>query len=144
MAIEQPTPEVARTDRIELEAPTEAELCTRGAVKLTHIDLAQLKTAHGALQVELRTEKQRTEASNIRAISAEAECRVLRDTLRLTGRREIIVRLIELVIIGLVNYAIEAAKSGNRVDLAVFILASLVLVAVIALIQWWPRPPERK
>ena len=144
MAIQQTTPEVARTDRIELEAPTETELCARGAVKLTHMELARLRTANGTVEAELRTERQRTEALNSRAISAEAQCGVLRDTLRLAGRREIIMRLIEVAIVVLLAYAIDFAKSKSWNNFVVFIVLSLILGLAIALIQWWTHPSERK
>jgi len=143
LAIEQQTPEIPRTQQIELDAPTEVELCSRGAVKLTHMDLADLKVSYRALVAEIQTERNRNDGLTARANTAETELRVLRATVNSTGRREIIVRLIELVIIALVSYAIEAAKSAAWTNFAVFCATSLVLVSVIVLIQWWPHKPER-
>lgn len=139
MAVEQTIP--GASPLIELSPLTDAELRSSGAVKLTHQELSELKTAYAATSAKLEVEKQRNEALNLRAISSETECRVLRDRLRLTGRREIIVRLIELVIIALVSFAIESAKSGDSAHVISFILVVIVLVVVIGLIQWWPHPP---
>jgi hypothetical protein len=144
LAIEQQTPEVPRTDRIELDAPTEAELCTRGAVKLTHMQLADLRAVHRAILTELQTERQRNEALTSRANSIETELRVLQASIKSTGRREIIVRLIELVIIALVNFAIEYAKSESWANFTIVTVACLVLAAVVVLNQWWPRTSEKK
>jgi len=108
------------------------------------MELARLRTANGTVEAELRTERQRTEALNSRAISAEAQCGVLRDTLRLAGRREIIMRLIEVAIVVLLAYAIDFAKSKSWNNFVVFIVLSLILGLAIALIQWWTHPSERK
>ena len=142
MAIEQPTPDVASPNRIELEAPTEVELCSRGAVKLTHIELTELKMAHSAVQVELRAEKQRSDALTSRMNLIQTDYQVLRASLPSAKYRDIIIRIIELVIVTLLSYAIDFEKSGNTKNFLVFIVLCLVLVLLIALIQWTPRPPE--
>lgn len=144
MAIEQPTPEVAGAIRIELEAPTEAELCTRGAVKLTHMQLAELKTAHDAMRSELQAERQRNDALVSRLNTVQTDYQVLKASLQSTKYREIIVRIIELVILALLTYAIDFEKSGDTKDFGVFIVICVVLVLLIALIQWTPRPRETK
>ena len=143
MAIEQQTPEIPRIPPIELDPPTEVELCSRGAMKLTHMALADLKVSFNKLAMEIQTERNRNDGLITRANAAETDLRVLRATVNSTGRQEITVRLIELVIIAIVSYAIDAAKSGAWKNFVVFCTASLVLVAVIVLIQWWPRSPEK-
>lgn len=142
MAVEQTIP--GASPLIELSPLTDAELRSSGAVKLTHQELSELKATYAATLAKLETERQRNEGLNLRSISSETECSVLRDRLRLTGRREIIVRLIELVIIALVSFAIESAKSRDIAHLTAFIIVALVLVVVIGLIQWWPHPPEKR
>src|ERR1700676_4294886 len=54
LAIEQQTPDIPFQQQIELGPPTETELCTRGAVKLTHIQLSESKTQTRTLTAELR------------------------------------------------------------------------------------------
>jgi hypothetical protein len=144
LAIEQPTPDVSFPNRIELEAPTEVELCSRGAVKLTHIQFTELKMACAAIQGELRAERQRNDAVTTRMNSIQTDYQVLRASLQSTKYREIIVRIIELCILALLAYALDFEKSGDTKDFAVFLVICIVLVLVIALIQWTPRPRESK
>jgi hypothetical protein len=108
------------------------------------MQLAEVRAAHRAILTELQTERQRNEALTSRANSLETELRVLQASIQLTGRREKIVRLIEVVIIVLVEYAIESAKSASWTNFVVSTAACLVLVAVIVLHQWWPRTSEKK
>jgi hypothetical protein len=63
--------------------------------------------------------------------------------LYLRDRRDLIIRLVELIIIGLVEFAIEAAKSADWIRFAVLCVLSLVALGVITLIQWLPRPPQK-
>jgi hypothetical protein len=143
VAIEQQTPEASGPDRIDLNAPTEVELCSRGAVKLTHMQLSDLKITHLGTLDELQAERQRNDALTSRANSSETELRILRATLRSTGNREIIVRMIELVILALLTYAIDFEKSGDTKNFMVFILICVVLVGLIVLIQRAARPSEK-
>ena len=144
MAIEQPTPDVPRTNQIELEAPTEAELCTRGAVKLTHMELTELKMAHSAVQAELRAEKQRNDTLTARVNSIQTDYQVLQASFTPTRFREIILRIIELVVLVLLTYAVDFEKSGDTKNFAIFILICVLLVILIFLIQWKTRPQESK
>jgi hypothetical protein len=144
LAIEQPTPDVPLANQIELDAPTEAELCTRGAVKLRHIELTELKMAHKAVQVELRAERQRTESLTSRLNSTQTEFQVLKASLTPMRFREIILRIIELVILVLLSYAIDFEKAGNTKTFVVFLLICVVLVILIFLIQGTTRPQETK
>jgi uncharacterized membrane protein len=144
LAIEQQTPGVPGIDRIDLNAPTEVELCSRGAVKLTHFQLADLKVTQRATLTELQAEKQLNGALTIRANASETELRVLKENIRLTGYREIIIRIVELIIVALLAYAIDFEKSGDTKDFVVFVVICLVLVILIALIQWAPRPRGNK
>lgn len=143
MAIEQQTPEVPRSG-IELDAPTEVELCSRGAVKLTHMQLAELKITHRAVQSELYAERQRNESLTDRVNSTETELRILQERVRSRGYREIMVRIIELVILALLSYAIDFEKSGDNKNFSVFIVICVVLVILIILIQWAPRLKEKQ
>lgn len=138
MAIEQPTLDVPRSDRIELEAPTEAELCTRGAVKLTHIELAELRMVNRGLRTELTAERNRNDTLKSLTNSLQTELQVLKASLNPMKYQEIIIRLIELVILALLGYAIDFAKSGDRTNFTVFIVICLVLVVLIFLIQSKP------
>jgi hypothetical protein len=144
LAIEQQTSEIPRTDRISLDPPTEVELCTRGAVKLTHLHLDELKESYRSVLVELQSERKRNNTLTSSLYTAEADVRVFHASVKSTERREIIVRLVELVIIGLINYAIEDAKSASWTNFTVSVAMCLILVAVIALVQWWPRRSEKK
>lgn len=143
MAIEQQTPEVPGSDRIDLNAPTEVELCSRGAVKLTHMQLSEIKVTYRAAMTELQDAKQRNEVVTSRANAAETELRVLKENIRMTGYREIIIRMVELVIVVLLTYAIDFLKSGDVKNFWVFIVISVVLVILIFMIQWAPRPREK-
>jgi hypothetical protein len=144
LAFEQQTPEVFGTDRIDLNAPTEVELCSRGAVKLIHMQLAELKAVHRSDLVQLQAERQRNEALVAARNSSETELRILRTRLESTKYREIMTRIIELVILALLSYAIDFEKAGDTKNFAVFIVICLVLVILIVLIQWAPRPAEKK
>jgi hypothetical protein len=126
--------------RIEVGAITENELRGPGAVKLLYCELTELKVAHGASLVELQTERQRSETLTFRAHSSEKECSVLRERLGSIGHRDLVVRLIELVILGLLAFAIDFARAGSWTNLAVAVFMSLVLVAAICLIQRRHRP----
>lgn len=137
MPVEQPIPE---GPRVELSAATERELCNPGAVKLLYGNLAELKAKNSALSAELQIERQRNETLTFRAHSSETERDILRERLGFTGYRDIIVRLIELVIVSLLAFAIDFAKSGNWPNLIVFGFLSLILVIVIFLIQRGHRP----
>jgi uncharacterized protein YacL len=143
LAIEQQTPEVPGSDRIDLNAPTEVELCSRGAVKLTHMQLSEIKVTYRAAMTELQDAKQRNEVVTSRANAAETELRVLKENIRMTGYREIIIRMVELVIVVLLTYAIDFLKSGDVKNFWVFIVISVVLVILIFMIQWAPRPREK-
>lgn len=130
--------------RPELSPLTETELRSSAAVKLTHIQLCELQETHRGILTELQTEKQRNEALTFRAHSSETECSVLRERLGATGYRDIIVRLIELVILGLLAFAIDFARTGERNSLVATLLLSGILVVVIFLIQRGHRPKERQ
>jgi hypothetical protein len=134
---EQSTPEVPR---VELGAATEKELCSPGAVKLIHIELTDLRVAHRTALAELQAERKRNEGLTYAAHTSETECAVLRERLGLTGHRDLIVRLIELAILGLLTFAIDFASSGNRTGFAVSVLLSLILGVAIFLIQRGHRP----
>ena len=144
MAIEQQTPDIPFPQQIELGPPTETELCTRGAVKLTHIQLSELKTQTRTLSAELGEERARRENLSTRTNTAETELRVLEEFLYLREKRDLIIRLGELVLIVLIEFIIEAAKSGEWKRLAVLCVASLVQLALIALIQWGPRKSTKQ
>jgi uncharacterized protein YacL len=92
---------------------------------------------------ELQDAKQRNEVVTSRANSAETELRVLKENIRMTGYREIIIRMVELVIVVLLTYAIDFLKSGDVKNFWVFIVISVVLVILIFMIQWAPRPREK-
>jgi hypothetical protein len=116
LAIEQPRPDVSSPNVIELDAPTEAELCTRGAVKLTHMQLTELRTAHILVQNELRAERQRNDLLTARMNLLQTDHQVLLASIQSTKYREIIVRIIELVILALLTYALDFEKSGRTND----------------------------
>jgi hypothetical protein len=125
--------------RIELSAITEAELRGPGAVKLTYLQLTELQASHRTTLAELQTERQRNEALTFRAHSSEAQCGVLRERLGSTGYRDLVVRLIELVILGLLAFAIDFAKSGSWTSLAVSVLLTVILAIAVILIQRGPH-----
>ena len=137
MPAEQPNPE---GPRIELTAVTETELRGPGAVKLLYGELTELKARHITALAELQTERQRNEALTYRAHSSETDCCVLRERLGSTGYRDLIVRLIELVILGLLAFAIDFAKSKSWNGFAASLLLSVILVIVIFLIQRGHQP----
>jgi hypothetical protein len=134
---EQPTSE---GPRVELGTATEKELCSPGAVKLIHIELTELKVAHRTALAELQAERQRSEGLTFRAHSSELECSVLRERLGATGHRDLVVRLIELGILGLLAFAIDFARSGSWTSLTVSILLSMILAIAIIMIQRGHRP----
>jgi hypothetical protein len=144
LAIIQSTTEVFHADLIELDAPTEAELCTRGAVKLTYKRVAELKTALHEVQTELRGERERNASLTAQLNAIQTDYRVLEASLQSTRYREVIMRVIEIVIVALLTYAVDFLKLGEMKNFAVFIFISLVLVLIIALIQWTPRPKASK
>jgi hypothetical protein len=125
---------------MELGAATEKELCGPGAVKVIHIELAELKVAHHAALVELQVERKRSEGLTFRAHSSEIDCGILRERLGSGGHRDLVVRLIELVVLGLLAFAIDFARSGNWKSLTVSILMSVILAIAIILIQRGHRP----
>jgi len=140
---EQSVPEGA--PRVELGPLTEAELRTPGAVKLTHIRLTELQGTCRTVAAELQAEKQRNETMTFRAHTSETKCCVLEERLGATGYRDVTVRFIELVIVGLLAFAIDAARNVKWGSLACFLLMSAVLGIAIFLIQRGYRPkPEEK
>jgi hypothetical protein len=141
LAAEQQTPE---GPRVELGVATEKELCSPGAVKLIHIELTELKAAHRTALSELQTERNRSEGLTFRAHSSEVQCGILRERLGSTGHRDLVVRLIELGILGLLAFAIDFARSGSWTSLGVSILLSLILGVAIFLIQRGQRAEEGK
>jgi len=141
LPLEQPIPE---GPRVELGAVTEAELCVPGAVKLLYSELTELKVKHSTLLAALEREKTRNETLTFRAHSSETERSVLRERLGSTGHRELIMRLIELVILGLLAFAIDFAKSGSWTKSAVAVVLSVILAIVILLIQSGHQPRESK
>ena len=126
MAAEQ---SISEGPRIELTPVTEAELCRPGSVKLLYGELTELRAAHRSTLTELLTERQRNENLTFRAQSSETECSVLRERLGSTGHRDIIARLIELVILGLLAFAIDFARSGSWTSLAASLLMSVILLS---------------
>jgi thiamine transporter ThiT len=72
------------------------------------------------------------------------ECGVLRERLGSTGHRDLVVRLIELGILGLLAFAIDFAKSGSWTGLGVSVLLSAILVIAIFMIQRGHRPAGSK
>jgi len=134
---EQPTSE---GPRVELGAATEKELCSPGAVKLIHMELTELKVAHRTALAELQAERQRSEGLTFRAHSSELECSVVSERLGATGHRDLVVRLIELGILGLLAFAIDFARSGSWTSLTVSVLLSVILAIAITLIQRGHRP----
>ena len=127
----------------ELSPLTEAELRSSAAVKLTHIQLAEVQANCRGILAEMQSERQRNETLTFRAHSSETECSVLRERLGYTRYRDLIVRLIELVIVGLLAFAIDFAKTGAWKSLAGYLLFSAILIAVIFLIQRGYRSKER-
>jgi hypothetical protein len=111
--VPQQTPEVTYTDRIDLDAPSERELCSTGAVKLTHIHMGELKISNKQLLTDLEAERQRNNALAARASSCETELRVFKAFNSSTGYKEIIIRTLELVIVVLLTYAIDFERAGN-------------------------------
>jgi len=144
LAIEQPTPDVPRTNQIELEPPTEAELCTRGAVKLIHIQIAELKLANRFVQAELRSEKQRNDALTASLNSTKTDYQVLQASVGPIKNRDLIVRIIEFVIVVLLAYMVDFLKSGNIKSFIVFMIICLLLGFLVFLIHRTSRPTERK
>jgi len=132
LAAEQQTPE---GPRVELGAATEKELCSPGAVKLIHKQFNELQIANRATLAELQMEKGRNETLTFRAQMSETECAVLRVRLGLTGNRDLIVRLIEVGIVGLLAMALELASSGSWRSFAVSVIVVVVLGIAIGLIQ---------
>lgn len=137
--VQQQTPEVTRSARIDLDSPTERELCSSGAVKLTHLQLSELKTNHEQLLDHLESERQKNNALTARANSCETELRVFKAVNATTGYREIIIRTLELVIVVLLTYAIDFERSGDTKSFGVFIVLCIVLVVIIVLLQRGPR-----
>ena len=129
---EQSSPE---GPRVELGIATEKELCSPGAVKLIHLELTELKVAHRTTVAELKAERQRSEGLTFRAHSSELDCSVLRERLGATGHRDLVVRLIEIVILGLLAFAIDFARSGSWPSFTVCTLLSVILAIAIKLIQ---------
>ncbi len=142
MAVEQQVPEVARTGRIDLGVPTEVELCSRGAVKLTHMQLAEVKANYRVVLTDLQAERQRNDALAAHAVSVDTELRVIKAISRSNSHREIIVRTLELVIVALLTYAIDFEREGNSKSFIVFLVLSAILVVLIILVQLGSAPPK--
>ncbi len=135
MATQQPIPQGPLVEPTELQGPTIAQLCSQGAVILTHQNLAEAKGTILSLQTELRVERLRNENLSGRATTAETQLLVLKAQTETSKNRDLKVRLVELVIILLLYYSGEAAKSGELVKLAVLAFLCVILVIVILLIQ---------
>jgi hypothetical protein len=144
LAVEQPPLDVPRTDVIELAPPTEQELCARGAVKLTHIELAEVKLECRGLRTELLAERQRNEGLITHLNSVRTDYQVLLASLRSHKYQEITIRIVELVILALLSYAIDFVKRGDTKNFIVFIVLCLALILLIFLLQWNPRQKEGK
>jgi hypothetical protein len=126
--------------RVQLTALTEADLRGAGAVKLLYSENAELRATHTTLRSEFDTERRRTDSLTIRLYSSQTECCVLRERLGAIGYRDLVVRLIELVILGLLAFAIDFAKSGSVDSLTFSLVMSFILAVAIALIQRGHRP----
>jgi hypothetical protein len=135
LAIDQPIPQGPRVEPIELEAPTKAELCSVGAVKLTHQQMAELRGAIQLTQAELKAERQRTESLISRATTAETKLQILRASMASSKNVALKVRLIEVVILILLHYTSEASIAGEFTRMGALGLACLVLAALVILIQ---------
>jgi hypothetical protein len=132
---EQPFLEGPRVEPIELEAPTKNELCSIGAVKLTHQNLAELKSKVAALQEELKVERQRTEALASRTATAETNLSVLRARTENSKGLTTKVRLLEVVILILLHYLSEATMLGELAKAAAMGLGCVILGVVIFQMQ---------
>ncbi len=142
MPAEQLIPEGA--PRVELGPLTESELRTAGAVKLNHIRFTELQETCRTAVADLQSEKQRIETLTFRAHISETKCCVLEERLGATGYRDVIVRFVELVIVGLLAFAIDAARNVEWGSLACFLLMSVVLGIAIFLIQRGYRPKHEE
>ena len=140
MPAEQSIPE--GSPRVELGPLTEVELRTPGAIKLTHLRFTELQGTCRTVVAELQAEKQRNETLTYRAQTSETKCCVLEERLGATGYRDVTVRFIELVILGLLAFAIDAARNMEWGSLACFLLMSVVLGIAIILIQRGYRPKQ--
>ena len=128
----QPSPE---GPFIELTAVTETELRAPGAVKLLYRELTELKATHSSCLAELNSERSRNEALASKASSSNKDYCVLKERLSATGHRHAVVRLIEVVILVILAYAIDFAKSGSWRNLVVFLILSVILWIAIYLID---------
>ena len=128
----QPSPE---GPPIELTAVTEAELRGPGAVKLLYRELTELKATHNDALAELKNERNRNDILASKANSSDKDHCILKERLRATGHRHAVVRLIEVVIVVLLAYAIDFAKSGSWTNLVVFLILAVVLWVTIYLID---------
>jgi hypothetical protein len=140
VAIGQLTPEVHGLSQISLDAPTEQELCTKGAVKLIHLQYAELTLRHETATAELRSEKQQTDALKSRVASLETKLSVLQESIRNSEYPVIIERMIELVILALLTYAIDFLRSGDKIKFTIMIFLCVLLLAVIVIMHFVRKP----
>ena len=144
LGIEQQTPETTRDPFGAIGPLTENDLSKPVTVKLILMQLSELKEANRSLMAQLQVERGRNDALANAANAAQTEIRVLRESVRLTDKRDRVVRLIEFAMVLIISFMIDAAKSSDWKVLGGLGLAVLALGFAVGLIQWWPSKPENK
>lgn len=137
MPAAHPSPEGPPLEQIQA---TPEELRNIGAIKRLLHELAEAKAAHKATLAELKTERDRNENLSSKANTFERDCCVLRERLGSLGYRDLIEALIIVVIIALLTFAVDFARSGNWKSCAGLVILTAVLLGVIALLRRGHRP----
>jgi hypothetical protein len=135
----QPSPQGPALEQIET---TPEELKNVGAIKRILGELAEAKAAHKAAVAELKIERDRNESLSAKASSYERDRCVLQERLGCSGHRDHIEALIIVVIIALLTFAVDFARSGNWESCAVLVILTLILLGVIHLVRRGRRPQK--
>jgi len=141
MPAAHPSPEGPSPERIEA---TPEELRNVGAIKRLLHELAEAKAAHRTALSELKAERDRNESLTAKASSYERDCSVLQERIGCSDYRDRIEALILVVIIALLTFAVDFARSGNWKNSAGLVILTLILLAVIHLVRRGPRPKKKE
>lgn len=132
-----PSPEGPPAEQIEASPE---ELKNLGSVKRLLHELTEAKAAHKATLVELKAERDRSENLSAKASSYERDYCVLKERLGCSGHRDGIEALIIVVVIAILTFAVDFAKSGNWTNCVVLVILTMVLLAVMYLVRRGHRP----
>jgi hypothetical protein len=137
LAVAHPSPEGPTSEQFEA---TPDELKNVGAIKRILHELAEAKAAHKAALAELKIERDRNENLSSKANTFERDCCVLRERLGSLGYRDFIEALIIVVVIALLTFAVDLARSGNWKSCACLVILVGILLGVILLLRRGHRP----